>query len=1051
MKMNIKIPQDQAFPLIGNLLELDTKEGFFTNAEKLATKHGEIYRLSLPASSFIIVSSHRIINELCDEKRFKKTLFHPLRIMRDLTKDGLFTAYGDEPNWIRAHRILTPAFGPMSIRSMFPQMLDIAEQLVLKWERMGEDARLDVAVDMTRLTLDTIALCAFDYRFNSFYKEEMHPFVHSMVESLGEAADKGRRLPIQDRAMFWTRKKYENNIDYMNRVADVIIEKRKEDGVENGKNDLLSKMLMGKDPETGEGLSDENIRFQMLTFLIAGHETTSGLLSFSFYYLCKNPKTLEKAQEEVNRVLGNKQPKVDQINQLEYLSQVLKEALRLRPTAPITTVEPLEDTTIGGEYEVKKGETIINLMPALHRDKAVWGEDPEVFEPARFSKENFSKLPPNSWKPFGNGARACIGQPFAMQEAILVLAMVLQRFDLSFADADYELKVEETLTVKPEGFYLKAKRNNNTIEDEKELKKKQNQKNKVDELKEVEDPKLLILYGSDSGTSRIFALQLAKDSEIKGFRAKVGVLDDYVDALPTNSKLIIVTASYEGQPTNNAKNFVKWIKEDTKQDLSGLEYCVFGCGNKDWFNTYQAIPTLIDSRLSELGAKRFFARGEADAKADFSGAWEAWEEKLWSKLEDILEVSDISNKETTQLSIEVVDTPIKLKQLQQTQLRQGKVIANRELVNLTDKRGRSKKHLEIELPGSMRYRAGDYLAILPINRTNNIQRVLTYFSLEEATQLILKDDSGMSILPLNYPISIGEILRDYVELGQPITRRQVEFLAKNTPCPPERIELEQWCQKEVYPKAILEKRMSLIDVLQRMGSCSISFNTFLSMLPALQIRQYSISSSPIINPAVCSLTLAVVDAAAWSGQGNYQGVASNYLSGLEVGDSIWLEVVASKEAFHLPENTDLPIIMVGAGSGLAPFRGFIQERARLEAAEKMLLFFGCDHPDIDFLYQGELMAWQGQGVLDVFPAFTFQELDNVKYVQHRVWKERALVWDALERGAIVYVCGDGKYMAPGVKEVFMDIYAEKMNASKSEAAEWLLQLVKNDRYVLDIF
>lgn len=1052
--MNITIPQDHPLPLIGNLLELNLKEGMIANLEKLAAKHGEIYRLNLPANSLIIASSHRIINELCDEKRFKKTLLPPLEIIRDFAKDGLFTAYNEEPNWIKAHRILTPAFGPMSIRGMFPQMLDIAEQLTLKWERMGEDARFDVSNDMTRLTLDTIALCAFDYRFNSFYQEEMHPFVHAMVEGLVEAGDKGRRFPLQDNIMFWTRKKYEDNITYMNRVADAIIKKRKETGTENAPDDLLNKMLAGKDPVTGEGLSDENIRYQMLTFLIAGHETTSGLLSFAFYYLCKNPKVLKKAQEEVNRVLGTEQPQVEQINQLEYLSQILKETLRLMPTAPGFGVEPLEDTIVAGKYKINKGEVIFNLTPVLHRDESVWGANASVFDPERFTEENFSKLPPNCWKPFGSGARACIGRPFAMQEAILVLAMVLQRFEISLADSDYTLKIKETLTLKPEGFYLRAKRKNIVIKEVSKTRDAQELEKQVDLLEGAENPQLLILFGSNSGSSRSFALQLAKDARKKGFTTKIGILDDYANALPTDSKLIIVTASYEGQPTNNAKNFVKWLQEKTTQDLSGLEYCVFGCGNKDWFNTYQAIPILIDTRLSELGAKRFFERGEADAKANFLGDWEAWEEALWNTLEQVLEVTNIANQEVAKLAIEVINTPMKLKDLKQTQLQQGKVILNKELVNLTHELGRSKKHLEIELPNGMSYRAGDYLTILPINTTNNIQRVLDYFSLKETTQLILKDDSGMSMLPLNYPISVGEVLKNYVELGQPVTRRQLEVLAKNTPCPPERMELEQWSQKEIYTKAILEKRMSLIDVLQRIGSCSISFDNFLSMLPALQTRQYSISSTPIKNPKVCSLTLAVVDAPAWSGQHNYQGVASNYLAGLEVGDPIWLEVVPSKEAFHLPKDTNVPIIMVGAGSGIAPFRGFIQERAvskDINGIAKMLLFFGCDHPDVDFLYQEELMTWQAEAVVDIFPAFTFQELDEVKYVQHRVWKERAQVWEALEKGAIVYVCGDGKYMAPAVKEVFMDIYTEKMNATKSEALEWMKTLVENDQYVLDAF
>lgn len=1051
MVKNTKIPQDKPFPFIGNLLELDNSEGMLSNFERMAAKHGEIYRMAFPSTSVLIVSSHRLINEFCDETRFKKKLTTPLEHIRDFAKDGLFTAYGHEPNWHKAHRILTPTFGPMSIRAMFPQMLDIAEQLMLKWERMGADVAFDVPDDMTRLTLDTIALCAFNYRFNSFYRDEMHPFVHAMVEGLIEAGEKGKRLGVQDSMMFWTRKKYESNIEYMNRVADTIIQKRKENGLESAPNDLLNKMLAGVDPVTGEKLTDENIRYQMITFLIAGHETTSGLLSFALYFLSKHPEILAKAQAEVDKVLGNKRPRVEHINQLTYISQTLKEALRLQPTAPVFSVEPIEDTVVGEGYKVKKGEIIILLLPMLHRDPSVWGTDVEAFKPERFSAKNFKKLPPNAWKPFGNGARACIGQPFAMQEAILVLSMILQRFDIQLSDPNYELKVKETLTIKPENFYLRAKRRNIHIEDEITPIEYQQSLHQEVPVEEVENPQVVVLYGSNSGSSRNFALQLVSNVTKKGFTAKVGELDAYVDQIPKDSKLVIITASYEGQPTNDAKNFVQWLRKNKNINLTGVEYAVFGCGNKDWVNTYQAIPIFIDKCFHELGAKRFLERGEADAKADFLGSFEKWEEALLQALEQSLEKLQDANNKVQQLAVEMIERPSKLQHLKQTQLKKGQILENRELVDMGHQLGRSKRHLEIQLTEGLSYQAGDYLTILPVNTTNTITRVLKHFSMSAELQIILKDSSKAAMLPLGYPVTVGEILKHYVELGQPISRSQLKTLIEKTPCPPERMELEKWLQKEVYTKEVFEKRRSLIDVLERIGSCSINFDEFLSMLPAMQPRQYSISSSPVIDPTVCSLTVAVIDAPAWSGQGNYQGVASNYLASLNSGDTVWIEITASKEAFHLPKDIHKPVIMVGAGSGIAPFRGFIQERAEQIAAEKMLLFFGCDHPEVDFLYKDDLMVWQERGIVEVFPAYTFQVEEGVKYVQDRVKKEKALLWKTLKEGAVVYVCGDGKYMAPAVKLAFIQIYQEQTKCTQEEAEKWMEELVKTGQYVLDAF
>ena len=164
-------------------------------------------------------------------------------------------------------------------------------------------------------------------------------------------------------------------------------------------------------------------------------------MSFVIYNLLKNPDCLKKAQAEVDEVLGNEVLGLHHIPKLKYIESALKETLRLYPTAPGFAVNPYEDTTICDKYFVKRRQSILILTWWLHRDKKVWGDDVEAFKPARFFEENFAKLPPNSWKPFGNGQRGCIGRSFAMQEAIIALAMLLQRFDPVMEDANYELDI----------------------------------------------------------------------------------------------------------------------------------------------------------------------------------------------------------------------------------------------------------------------------------------------------------------------------------------------------------------------------------------------------------------------------------------------------------------------------------------------------------------------------------------------------------------------------------------------------------------------------------
>jgi cytochrome P450 / NADPH-cytochrome P450 reductase len=175
-------------------------------------------------------------------------------------------------------------------------------------------------------------------------------------------------------------------------------------------------MLYGKDAKTGETLTDDAITNNLITFLIAGHETTSGLLSFVFYYLLKNPSAYQKAQQEVDEVIGTGPITIDHLSKIPYINAILRETLRLTPTAPLFAVQALKDEVIGGKYSVKKGEPLALILPKVHRDPLVWGNDADEWKPERMYDENFNRIQkefPNSWKPFGNGMRACIGRPFA--------------------------------------------------------------------------------------------------------------------------------------------------------------------------------------------------------------------------------------------------------------------------------------------------------------------------------------------------------------------------------------------------------------------------------------------------------------------------------------------------------------------------------------------------------------------------------------------------------------------------------------------------------------
>ncbi len=200
-----------------------------------------------------------------------------------------------------------------------------------------------------------------------------------------------RGLPMENLWMQKRRRDLAADVAFMNKMVDEIVaERRKNAEAAEDKKDMLGDMMTGVDRATGEQLDDVNIRYQIITFLIAGHETTSGLLSFAIYALLNHPEVLKKAYEEVDRVLGpdvDARPTYQQVTQLTYITQILKEALRLWPPAPAYGISPLSDETIGGKYKLKKNTFITVLVLALHRDPSVWGPDPEAFDPENFSRE----------------------------------------------------------------------------------------------------------------------------------------------------------------------------------------------------------------------------------------------------------------------------------------------------------------------------------------------------------------------------------------------------------------------------------------------------------------------------------------------------------------------------------------------------------------------------------------------------------------------------------------------------------------------------------------
>jgi unspecific monooxygenase len=444
-------------PVLGDVLGMSPRTPV-QSALRTVRDLGPIAVRKVFSTEIVIVSGTDLVAELSDETRFCKHVGFHLPPLRSIVGDGLFTAENDEPNWQLAHDILAPAFTREAMRGYHPVMLQVARELLARWDAAAENGqRVDVSADTTRLTLETIGHAGFGYRFGSFDRDRPHPFVTAMIRSLRYANLSLLPAPVR-RVLGGSARRHRADVATAERIVDEVIAARR-GGATPDVPDLLGRMLHTAHPQAGRRLDAVNIRRQIMTFMVAGHETTSGALSFALYYLTRDPQALSRAQAEVDALWGqadSPEPVFTDIPKLRYVRAVLDEALRLWPTAPAYLRAARADTTLGGRYRMSRGDWAMVLLPLLHRDPRVWA-DPERFDPDRFAPGQAKTRPAHAYKPFGTGQRACIGRQFALHEAVLALALILHRYHLT-PDYDYRLQIAESLTLKPADFQLLPRR-----------------------------------------------------------------------------------------------------------------------------------------------------------------------------------------------------------------------------------------------------------------------------------------------------------------------------------------------------------------------------------------------------------------------------------------------------------------------------------------------------------------------------------------------------------------------------------------------------------------
>jgi cytochrome P450 / NADPH-cytochrome P450 reductase len=306
-------------------------------------------------------------------------------------------------------------------------------------------------------------------------------------------------------------------------------------------------------------------------------------------------------------------------------------------------------------------------------------------------------------------------------------------------------------------------------------------------------------------------------------------------------------------------------------------------------------------------------------------------------------------------------------------------------------------------------------------------------------------------LPIGRTVTVRQLLTDFVEIQDPMPRRAVDIVAQQTRCPNTKAELAKLADDAVWQTEIADKRMTLLGLLVKYPAAEVTLDSFVELSSAIAPRFYSIASSPLVSPDSVDLIVGTVHAPAWSGIGTHQGFASTHMRDLAPGEHVFGYVRRPNPAFTPPQDGAVPLVLIGPGTGFAPLRGFIQERAALDATAPCHVFFGARHPDHDWLCRAEMEQWAADGVVDLHMAYSQVSGHPHHYVQDAVWGARDAVWDVVAKSGQIFLCGDGRYMAPAVRDTLIKIHVDKTGGDHLAGSTWLEGLIEDGVYHQDVF
>ncbi|XP_010891863.2 NADPH--cytochrome P450 reductase isoform X1 [Esox lucius] len=607
----------------------------------------------------------------------------------------------------------------------------------------------------------------------------------------------------------------------------------------------------------------------------------------------------------------------------------------------------------------------------------------------------------------------------------------------------------------------------------------------IDKMKKT-NRNMVAFYGSQTGMAEEFCSRLAKDAQRYGMSGMSADPEEYnmselrrlseID----NSLAVFCMATYgDGDPTDNAQDFYDWMQE-TEEDLTGVNFAVFGLGNKT-YEHFNAMGKYTDKRLKELGGNRINALGMGDDDGNLEEDFISWKEQFWPAVCEHFGVEATGDNTSIRQYKLVVLTDINVDKVYTGEMGRLKsfetqkppfdaknpylatVATNRQLNQAGN---RHLMHLDLDISGSkIRYDSGDHVAVYPINDISVVNRIgqILDADLDAVISLNNLDEESNKKHPFPCPTTYRTALTHYLDITNPPRTNVLFELAQYATDPKDQETLRKMASasiegKGLYQSWILDARRNILAVLEDMPSLHPTIDHLCELLPRLQARYYSIASSGKVYPTMVSICAVVVDFQTSTGR-RFKGVATNWLKNMVVTDNSHKATVpmyVRKSQFRLPYKASNPVVMIGPGTGIAPFMGFLQERGMMKEQGKdvgeTILYFGCRHRNEDFLYQQELQEFQKIGVLTQLNVAFSRDQEEKVYVQHLLKKNMEHLWKLIHTdNAHIYICGDARNMARDVQNTFYDIAEEAGGLTHTQAVTYIKKLMTNGRYSQDVW